>query len=216
METIRVLPGEPVSETRGGPDLEIVEDDNGSGRGLVHGEEERVLTLRGIRRAIDENQSGALETEQGFTLRRDIKRLDGTEPIPASRQRQHVGIIGGAFGDGVFKLFRPAQPIGGIFDAGRSRGGSAERMSGAARPKLEGCASGGKKRDYFLEKATALRRKNPGRNFIGRRCGAVVSRDEAFQLGFEIGIGGSVVRFSDNLSELLSPFRFAFAVSARF
>jgi hypothetical protein len=61
-----------------------------------------------------------------------------------------------------------------------------------------------------------LRRKNPGRDFIGGRSGGVVSRDETFQLDFEIGIGGRVERISDNLSELLSPFRFAFGVSARF
>ena len=40
--------------------------------------------------------------------------------------------------------------------------------------------------------------------------------DEALQLIFEAGIGGSRIGFSDNLSELLSPFRSASAVSARF
>ena len=40
--------------------------------------------------------------------------------------------------------------------------------------------------------------------------------DETLQLIFKAGIGGSRVGFSDNLSELLSPFRSAPAVSARF
>jgi hypothetical protein len=215
-EAICVLPREPVGKARGRQDLEIVEDDDGSGRCLVEREKESMLALGWIRRTIDEDQPGALETEEGFALRPDIEGLDGPEAIPASRQRDDIGKIGLTFGDRSFELFGPAQPIRGVFDAGRSCRSAAEGMGRAARSKLESGASGWKKSGYLLEEAAALGRKDPGWHLVGRRSGGVVSRDEAFQLSFEIGIGGSGVRFSDNLSELLSPFRFAFAVSARF
>ena len=73
-----------------------------------------------------------------------------------------------------------------------------------------------KKRRYLFEKFAAARRKNPGGNFGAGLGSAVELGDEALQLIFEAGIGGSRVGFSDNLSELLSPFRSAPAVSARF
>ncbi len=215
-EAIGILTREPVGKTRGGADLEIVQNYDSAGGRLVQREKERMLALRRIGRTIDEDQPGALEAKQGVALRRDIKRLDWTEPIPASRQRHDVGKIGRAFADSIFELFGPAQPVGGVFDAGGSGGVTAERVSRASGSELEGGASRREKSGYLLEKPAALRRQDPGRNFIGRRCGSIGPRDEAVQLSFEIRIGGSVVRFSDNLSELLSPFRFASAVSARF
>jgi hypothetical protein len=175
-----------------------------------------MLALRRIWRTIDEDQPGALEAGQGFALRRDIKRLDRTEAIPASRQRHDVGKIRRAFANSIFELFGPAQPIRRVFNARGSGGVTAERMGRTSGPELERGASRRDKGGYLLEKAAASRRKDPGRNFIGRGRGSIGPRDKAVQLDFEIRIGGSVVRFSDSLSELLSPFRFASAVSARF
>jgi len=215
-KAICVLTREPVGKTRGGANLEIVEHYDCADRRLVQREKERMLALRRIRRTIDENEPGALKAEQRFALRRDIKRLDRAEPIPASRQRHDVGKIGPAFADGIFELFGPAQPVGGVFNAGGSGRVATERMRRPPGSKLERGASLREKSGYFLEKPAALRRKDPGRNFIGRGCGGIGPRDEAVQLGFEIRIGGGVVRFSDNLSELLSPFRFASAVSVHF
>ena len=60
-KAIGILRGEPMSEPAGGGDLEIVEHDDRSGWGLVHGQKKRVLPFRRIRRAIDENQLRALE-----------------------------------------------------------------------------------------------------------------------------------------------------------
>jgi hypothetical protein len=54
-------------------------------------------------------------------LRRDIERLNRPETIPATGQRNDVGEIELALGDGVFELLGAAQPISRIFDAGRSR-----------------------------------------------------------------------------------------------
>ena len=215
-KAICVLPREPVGKARGGADLEIIQNYDCASRRLVQCKKERVLALRRIRRTIDEDESGALEAEQGFALRRDIKRLDRPKPIPASRQRHDVGKIGRAFADRIIELLGPAQPVGGVFDARGSGGVAAERMSGAPGSELERGAARREKSGYLLEKPAALRRKDPGRNFTGRRCGGIGPRDEAVQLGFEIRIGGGVVRFSDNLSELLSPFRYASAVSVHF
>jgi hypothetical protein len=89
-------------------------------------------------------------------------------------------------------------------------------VSRASGSELERGASRREKSGYLLEKPAALRRKDPGRNFIGRGYGSIGPRDETVQFGFEIRMGGSVVRFSDNLSELLSPFRSASAVSVHF
>ena len=142
--------------------------------------------------------------------------MDRAKAIPASRQRHDVGKIGRAFADSIFELFGPAQPVGGVFNTGGSGGVTAKGMGRASGSELESGASLREKSGYFLEKPAALRRQDPGRNFISRRCGGIGPRDEAVQLGFEVRIGGSGVRFSDSLSELLSPFRFASAVSARF
>ena len=65
---------------------------------------ERMLALRWIRRAIDEDQARALEAEEGFALRPDIEGLDWPEAIPASRQRNDVGKIGLAFADRSLEL----------------------------------------------------------------------------------------------------------------
>ena len=89
-------------------------------------------------------------------------------------------------------------------------------MSGAAGAEFKGSAADGQKRRYFFQEFATPRRKNPGRNFFGGLGSAVGFVDEALQLIFKLGIGGSRVGFSDNLSELLSPFRSALAVSARF
>ena len=89
-------------------------------------------------------------------------------------------------------------------------------MGGTARTEFERGAAGGKKSRYLFQESTAARRKNPSGNFCDVLGSAVVFVDEALQLIFKGGIGRSRVGFSDNLSELLSPFRSAFAVSARF
>lgn len=214
-EPVCVLPREPLRETRGRSDLEIVEHNDRAGRRLVHGQKESVLAFRRVRRTVDQDQFRRLQTKQRLTLRRDIEGLNRPKPVPATGQRDDRRIIRVALGRGVFELLGSVQPIGGILDARRPRGSAPKRMSRAAGTELEGRAASGKKGGYFLEKAAALRRKDPGRDFLGRRGGGVVARDEAFQLDFESSIG-RVVRFSDNLSELLSPFRFASGVSARF
>jgi hypothetical protein len=54
-KAIGILRGEAMSEPAGGGDFEIVQHDYRASRRLVHGQEKRVLTLRGIGRAIDKD-----------------------------------------------------------------------------------------------------------------------------------------------------------------
>ena len=89
-------------------------------------------------------------------------------------------------------------------------------MSGTAGTKLKGGKTRRKKSRNFFQKPATPRRKDPGRGFFGGARGAVIFLDKSLQLVFERGIYRSQVGFSDNLSELLSPFRFASAVSAGF
>ena len=89
-------------------------------------------------------------------------------------------------------------------------------MSGTARPEFESGAARRKQGGYLFEEFATARRKNPGGNFFGTAGRALKIVDKPLQLIFERGIGRSRVEFSDNLSELLSPFRFAGAVSVRF
>ena len=63
-KTVRVLAREPISEPRRGSDLEIIENDDGADRRLVHREEQSVFALRRIRRTVDEDQPGLLQTEK--------------------------------------------------------------------------------------------------------------------------------------------------------
>lgn len=89
-------------------------------------------------------------------------------------------------------------------------------MGGTAGPEFESGTAGRKKSGYLFEEFAAARRKNPGGNLFGVAGRALEVVDKPLQLICESGIGRSLVEFSDNLSELLSPFRFAGAVSARF
>ena len=59
------------------------------------------------------------EALKRFPLRGDIKGFDRAKAIPAARQWNDLGIITRAFRDRSFQLFRAAEPIGGILDAGR-------------------------------------------------------------------------------------------------
>jgi hypothetical protein len=54
-KAVRVLPGEAMSEARGGPDVEIIEHDHRTRRRLIHRQKKSVLALRGIRRAINQD-----------------------------------------------------------------------------------------------------------------------------------------------------------------
>jgi len=215
-ETICVLTSEPVSESRRRPHFKIIKDDNRSDGRLVHRDKKSVLPLGRIRRAVDEDQPRPSQTLERFALRQDIERFDRAEAIPATRERHDSGKIGVPFRDPVFQALGPREVIAGIFNARRARRGAAERMRGTARTELEREMSGGKEGRYAFEEFAASRGKNPGGNFCGRTGSAVVFVDEALQLIFKDGIARSRIGFSDNLSELLSPFRFASAVSARF
>lgn len=107
-KAVRVLGGEAMSEPAGGRDFQIIQHDDRFGRRLIHGQKKRVLTLGGIGRAIDQDQPGALQPLERFALRCDIKRLDGTQPIPAAGERDDVGKIRLALGDRAFELLGPA------------------------------------------------------------------------------------------------------------
>jgi hypothetical protein len=60
-KVVRVLAGETMSETAGGRNFEIVQDDNRAARRLVHRQEKRVLAFRRIRRAINQDKFRALQ-----------------------------------------------------------------------------------------------------------------------------------------------------------
>jgi hypothetical protein len=92
-ETVRVLPGEALSETRGGTDFKVVEHDHRAARRLVHRQKKSVLALSGIGRAVDQNKLRALQALERLALRRDVERFNGTEAIPATRERNDVGKI---------------------------------------------------------------------------------------------------------------------------
>jgi hypothetical protein len=205
-----------MSETRSRGNFEVVEHDDGAGGRLVQRQKQRMLALRGIRRAVHEGEPCLLQTPKGFALRRDIERLDRPKAIPAAGQRHDSGKIRSSFWDRAFELLCPAQPVRGIFDARRAGRVTPQRMRGAAGTKLKGSGTGREESSYFFQKPAAPQRKNPGRSFFGGSSGAIVFLDEALQLVFKRGICRSQVGFSDNLSELLSPFRSASAVSARF
>jgi hypothetical protein len=215
-ETISVLGGEPMSESRRRDDFKIIKNDNRSDARLVHREKESVLPFCRIRRAVHEDELRPLQTLERLTLRQDVERFDRAEAVPATRKRNNAGKIRIAFRDPILQAFGPGQVIGGIFDARGATRGAAKRMSGTARTELERQMSGGKQSCYAFKEFAASRRKNPGGNFSVRSGSAVVFVDEPLQLIFKGGIIRRQAGISDNLSELLSPFRFAGAVSARF
>ena len=138
------------------------------------------------------------------------------EDIPAARQRNDIGKIGLSLGDCALELLSPVQPIGRVLDTGRSTRSAPERMGGTSRTKFKGATPGGEKGSDLLQKLAARGRKDPGGNLRGGLTPALVGLNEALKLTFERSIGRSRIGFSDNPSELLSAFRHAFEVSARF
>ena len=149
-------------------------------------------------------------------MRRDIKRLNGPEAIPATGQWNDVGKIGLALGDGVFELLGAAQPISRVFHAGRAGRRASERMRRTPGTEFKGVASRGQESRYLFQELTTGGREDPGRNLRGGLAPALVSLNEALKLIFERSAGRSRIGFSDNPSELLSAFRYAGEVSARF
>ncbi|MEY2584575.1 MAG: hypothetical protein QOD80_601 [Verrucomicrobiota bacterium] len=110
-ESVGVLTGEAMSEPAGGVDFEVIQDDNGALRCLVHGEKKGVLALRRIGRAINQDKSGLLQTVERFALRQDIERLDRPQAIPATRKWNDAGKIRVAFRDSVLERFGPSKVI---------------------------------------------------------------------------------------------------------
>ena len=127
-EALRVLPGEAVGEARGGRYLKVIQDDNGTDGRLIKREKQGVLTLRGVGRTVDENELRPLQPKQRLTLRRDIKRLNESNPVPTSSERYDFGKIGFALRDRVGLFFGSPQPIGRILDGGSCRGCAAQRV----------------------------------------------------------------------------------------
>jgi hypothetical protein len=152
---------------------------------------------------------------ESFFLRGDVKRLNRAQAIPAARQRNDLGIIGPAFRDRSFQLFRAAQPTAGILDAGRGGRNAAQRVGGASGAELKGAAVVRQERGGLLEKLTAQGRKNP-RGSFSRLIGALVFLDQPIEMIVERSMSLSGIGFSDNPSELLSAFRDAVAVSVPF
>ena len=149
-------------------------------------------------------------------MRRDIERLDGPEAIPTTRERNDIGKIALSLGDRTFELLGPTQPIPGVFNTGRPGGSAPERVGGPAGTKLESTAPNRQKSGHLFQKPAARRRKNPSRNLAIGLTSRFVVLNEALELAFQRSIGRSRIRFSDNPSELLSAFRHAREVSARF
>jgi hypothetical protein len=89
-------------------------------------------------------------------------------------------------------------------------------VRGTARTKFKCAAPRRQKRGNLFQKSATRRRKDPGRNFRGGLSPVIVFLNEALQLIFERSICRSQIGFSDNPSELLSAFRYASEVSARF
>ena len=196
--------------------LEVVEHNHRARGRLIHGQEKRVLAFRRIWRAVDQNQFGPLQALERFALGGDIKGLDGAEAIPAAREWDDVGKISFSPRDPAFQLLGSAQPIRRVFDTSCRGRMAPERMRGTAGAKLEGAAPCRQKSRDFLQKLAAGGRENPGRNFGGVLIAVIVVLNEALKLTLERSIGRSRIGFSDNPSELLSAFRHASEVSARF
>ena len=213
---VRVLAREAMSKTRRGRNFEIVQDHNRADRRLIERKKEGVLALGRVRWTVDEDQMRALQAEERVALPGDIKGLDRPKPIPAAGQGNHFRKIVLAFRNRVRQFFGAAQPVRRILDAGRGSQGATKRMGRTARTKFERRASCGQQSGHFLEKPATGRWQNPGRNLgVGARL-RVVLLDETVELRFQRRFSGRLGGFSDNPSELLSPFRYAFAVSARF
>ncbi len=215
-KAISILPGEAMSKPAGRGDFEIVQHNHRASRRLVHGQEKRVLSLRGIGRAIDEDQLRALQSLKRFALRRDIERLNRPEAIPATSQWNDVGKIGLTLGDGILEVLGAAQPIGRVFDAGRSGGCASKRMRRTTGPEFKCAAARGQESGYLFQEPATGSRKDPGRHLRGGLTPAMVFLNEALKPNFERSFGRSRIGFSDNPSELLSAFRHAWEVSARF
>lgn len=215
-KTFGVLSRKALSKPRGGRNLEVVHHDHRPDRRLVQRQKKRVLALRGIRRAIDQNQPGALQALKRFALRGDIERFDRPEAVPAASQRNDFRKIRLAFRDPSLELLRTAEPIRGVLDAGRRDGRAPEGVGGAPRTEFKRTASRRQKRRDLLEKPAARERKNPRRSFAGRLRRFVIFLDELRQPSFERSVGRSQIGVSDNPSELLSTFRHVSEVSARF
>jgi len=176
---------------------------------MMEREKKRVLSFSWIWRTIDQDKTGLREPGKRFPLAHDVKGLDRAKPIPAARQGNDFRIILVPFCHGVLELFGPAEPVGRILDACGGRNRAAQRMSGMPGTKLKRTASRGQECRHFFQKAAAQWRENPGGRIGGLRLG-VIFFNQSLKLTFErIGI-------SDNPSELLSAFRGARAVSARF
>ena len=114
-----VLASQALSEAGSGSDFEIVQHNHRASGRMMQRQEKSMFALGRIGRAVDENQPRAHEALKRFPLRGDIKGFDRAKAIPAARQRNDLGIITRAFRDRSFQLFRAAEPIGGILDAGR-------------------------------------------------------------------------------------------------
>jgi len=214
-KTVRILAGEPICKARGRGHLEIVQDDDCADRCVVHGHEERMLALRRVRWAVDQDQMGAFQALERFALRGNVERLDRPKTVPATSQRNDLGMIRFAALNRLVQLFSARQPVRRIFDTGCAGGNTAQRMGRASRTEFERRAPGRQERGYLFEEPATVGRENPCRNVAGGGL-AVVRLNETVQLRFERGICGSLVGFSDNPSGLLSAFRDAVAVSARF
>src|SRR5947199_9335284 len=55
LKAILILPGKSTSKTGGRADFQIVEDDYGAHRRILHREKKRILAFGWIRRAVDQN-----------------------------------------------------------------------------------------------------------------------------------------------------------------
>ena len=73
---VGVLTGKTLGETRGRSDLEIVQDDDRAVGGMMQRQEKSVLALGGVGRTVDQNQPRLHQALKGFSLRRDVERLD--------------------------------------------------------------------------------------------------------------------------------------------
>lgn len=160
-KSLRILPGQTVSETRGRANRQIVQNNHGTDRRMAERKKKSMLALGRVGRAIDQDQLRAFESIERFRRCFEVKRFDQSKPVPAALKRNYRRIIRGALGDRSVRLLGAVQPFGGMLDAGGAGRHAPKNVGRATGAEFECAGGGGQKRSNFFDKFTARRRKNP-------------------------------------------------------
>lgn len=160
-KSLRILPGQTVSETRGRANRQIIQNNYGADRRMAERKEKSILTLRRVGRTIDKDESRSFKSIERFRRRLEVEGLDQSKPVPTALKRNHRRIIRGALGDRSIRLLGAVQPLVGMLNAGDLGRHPPKNVGRATGAEFERAAGGGQKRGNFFDKFAAQRRENP-------------------------------------------------------